>query len=288
MKTKKWCPVVKAAPESLDADKRTLRAVISNNSVDRDGEVIEPSAFQEHIKTFLANPVLLWNHDPRNPPIGKVPGVEFFDDRMEADVQFRKAGDDPLADSVFSLYDQGILTSFSIGFRVLPGGYEEGGDDGKGNIKPPRITKGELLELSSVTIPANTGAVAKAVEMARVLQSGVDVSRSHMGSDWGQVVTPESVKFVSSAQEVTTYTALSDVDMVKRAADIVERMVAEKAKGNDVPDWDVVQNLRVLLLGSKAVKEPVLSDDFAKALSELGEVVSSTATELAPSKGGEN
>lgn len=170
-KVRRWVPMMKAIGGSIDSATRTLRAVITTNDVDRDGEIIEPSAFRKRIDTYLDNPVLLWMHDPRQAPIGSAKGVEFFDDRIEADLQFRAEGKSQIADEAWGLYEDGTLKSFSIGFRVFE--IEESVDEETGNAKPIRITDAELLEVSSVSIPANPNAIAKHYSAAVFLQKGI-------------------------------------------------------------------------------------------------------------------
>lgn len=281
-KEKRWIPVLKAAPDSLDADKRTLRAVVSSNSVDRDGEIIEPTAFEEHIGSFLKNPVLLWNHDPRNPPIGKIPGVEFFDDRVEADIQFRSAGEDLLADSVFGLYRQGILTSFSVGFRVLPGGYQEAVEDSETNkIEPPKITKAELFEVSAVAIPANTEAQAKCLELADTLDSGFAAYHKVFG---GSVKMGR--KFHAAGGQ-TLYAKPSVLDSLKIAQENLERILDKLTKGQgvDPEELSAMNNLRVLLLAHRAPTDP--TGGLAKALEDLASVSKEARSNLSPTPGEE-
>ena len=81
----------RAKASSLNRTNRTLQATISTNQVDRDGEILEPSAFREHIDTFRANPVFLWMHDATK-PIGRVSDLDIKSDRIDAEVQFREKG----------------------------------------------------------------------------------------------------------------------------------------------------------------------------------------------------
>ena len=147
-------------PSSLDADKRELTAVVSTDDVDRDGEIVEPSAFEDKIDTFLANPVFLWMHEARNPPIGRALDVRIGKHDIEADLKFRPEGESELADDIFTLFADGTLRMFSIGFRVFEMVFSE--NEETGDSKPPRITSGELLEISAVSIPANPNVGAKA------------------------------------------------------------------------------------------------------------------------------
>lgn len=169
---KRFVPVMKAAPETIDRDKRTLQAVITSNQVDRDGEIVEPGAFKGRIDSFLANPVLLWGHDPHQPPIGKALGVEFFDDRVEAEFKFRKRFDGETLPDIFELYADLTLSSFSIGFRVFKLEIDAAEN---GERKPPRIVDAELFEVSAVSLPSNTAARAKHLAIVELLDRGAEM-----------------------------------------------------------------------------------------------------------------
>ena len=53
----------------IDEDERTITAVISTDIVDREREVLLPNGAEfEH---FLKNPVVLWAHDYKQPPVGR-------------------------------------------------------------------------------------------------------------------------------------------------------------------------------------------------------------------------
>ncbi len=160
MTESRYVPCATAAPESVDARNRTLTATITSNAVDRDGEIVEPTAFKQRIGTFQKNPVLLWMHNPFVPPIGKVLDLRFVDNRIDATLRFSPEGRSTLADEVWASYADGALTSFSIGFRV---------HEVDRSARPHRIVDAELLEVSAVTVPANPEATAKSLGAAKRL-----------------------------------------------------------------------------------------------------------------------
>ena len=125
-------PMMKSIPDSIDTKARTLRAIISTNNIDRDGEIIEPSAFKDRIESFERNPILLWMHQAFEPPIGRVQELTFHSDRVEASVKFAEGQE--RAEDIFSLFKQSMLSTFSIGFPRADGcpataakGAEQGG-----------------------------------------------------------------------------------------------------------------------------------------------------------------
>lgn len=115
-------------------------AVASTGSLDRDNEVIDPMGWQ--LDNFKKAPRLLWSHNARELPIGKVNKI-FLDEKgnLRFDAEFASKEND-FAAKVEKLMKNGFLNTFSVGF--IPHEFD-------GSI----IKKAELLEISVVNIPAN-------------------------------------------------------------------------------------------------------------------------------------
>ena len=148
--------------KSFDVKSRTIDVIMSTNSVDREGDVIESHGLD--FDSFLKNPVVLWAHDMNCPPIAKVIKVDVKPDRVEAVVQFAET---PFAKEVFGLYADGFLNAWSLGFipkridsiqpdDANPGGYAYAGGY--------HILDAEVVELSAVPVPANAEALMKALK----------------------------------------------------------------------------------------------------------------------------
>lgn len=124
------------------------RFIGSSESVDRDGEIVSLDGWD--FMNFINNPVVLWMHERRALPIGKIVGI--YKDKVRRllyfDVMFSESHE--LARSVKSLVDEGIVRATSVGFKI---------NDWKWVEDTLVFTKVELLELSIVTIPANQDAV---------------------------------------------------------------------------------------------------------------------------------
>ncbi len=124
---------------------RTFRFTISTGDVDREGDRIDPRGW--HLEAFKQNPVTLWAHDHRIPPIARTTDIGVADARLLAVVQFPPPGVHPFADQVHDLLAQGFLSSASVGFRAI-----------RKTINPERggwdFHEQELLEWSIVGIPA--------------------------------------------------------------------------------------------------------------------------------------
>lgn len=154
-----------------DKSSRSIRAVLSSETVDRYGDVILARAFntpKNHLEYFKANPVMLWAHgrdsNIGDKAIGTIQNPTFDtkdingNNAFEGDAVFAK--DDADAEAIYNLYvqDPPVLKAFSVGFRPV-------------TIKDPSEIPGctgyefqevALLENSAVPIPANPAALRKA------------------------------------------------------------------------------------------------------------------------------
>ena len=142
--------------KEIDEENRRLNFIASAKTVDRDRDVILPSAYKGHMKYYRRNPVMPWAHDTRFPPVARSSDWLFTDELFTAVANF---GRTPFADEIFSLYIDGILNAFSVGFLSVAIDTEpimaEQGQTGW------TFTKVELLEISCVTVPSNREALVE-------------------------------------------------------------------------------------------------------------------------------
>lgn len=148
------------------SEKSATTFVMSNASVDRMGDTIDPSGWD--LKNFNKNPIALFNHC-YDMPIGKWANVRVEDGNLIGDLELAEAGTSELVDTIRSLVEQRILSAVSVGFSATEYEFGETGIDFK---------KQELMECSLVSVPANPQALA--------------VARS-MGCDIKKIFTPESI-----------------------------------------------------------------------------------------------
>jgi len=146
---------LKGYVEKVDSDEGTLSvAIATDSSVDRDGERIDSKGWD--FSNFKKNPVLLWAHDYRGTPIGKVNNIRRSGDKILFTPQFAVNASEK-AKEVFNLYKDGFLRAFSVGFSPSEWEDKEGKD---GMVRT--FTKAELLEISAVPVPANPNAIVLA------------------------------------------------------------------------------------------------------------------------------
>jgi HK97 family phage prohead protease len=137
------------------------RIVASTDIVDRDDEIMLPSSFK-NLKNYLAtNPVILWAHNYSVPPIAKATDGKITDDQLSLDIEFAET---EFGKEVKYLYDNGFMSSFSVGF--IPKAWDR---DPDGRLV---FTEVELLEVSAVPVPSN----AQANIMRTAKSAGVDLT----------------------------------------------------------------------------------------------------------------
>lgn len=146
---------------------RVLRFTASTEEVARDGDIVRVAGWD--IEKFMANPVFLWAHSYDELPVGRVVKVKKVrrakaagGPRLEIDVEF--AGLDQLhekAETVYLLYRDGFLRAVSVGF--LPHEYEDIDSKAKEKLGLGEwgrvVSRAELLEVSAVPVPADSGAL---------------------------------------------------------------------------------------------------------------------------------
>ena len=150
--------------KTIDAAESTLTAYITTNGRDRMDEVVEPGGVD--LKNYRKNPVVLFAHDHYNPPIGKALWTKKDDKGIIAKVKFASTD---FAQEIFTLFKEGIMNAFSIGF--MPKEWV----DGDGGKKPRRtFTKSEMIEFSAVPVPANPEALTLALQKGLISETTKD------------------------------------------------------------------------------------------------------------------
>lgn len=146
-----------------DPTSREVRVVVSDESVDRYGDIIRVSGWD--LKHFKKNPVLLWAHDSRSPPIGTVPEIGKEMDggapQLVATAKLLPEGTYDFADLIGRILEADALRATSVGF--LPTKEPKPIIDKEAEfVSGFEFVGQELLELSIVPVPANPAALALA------------------------------------------------------------------------------------------------------------------------------
>lgn len=145
---------VAATTEQLGPNR--VEAIAGTSAKARDGHIVDMRGMD--ISAFASHGTILWSHDP-DQPVG-VPIACRIDaaGNLRITLDFAPAGASERADEVRNLVKAGIIRNMSIGFEPI-------------EMKPldptkPRggqhITRSELLEVSFVSVPSDTGAIVTA------------------------------------------------------------------------------------------------------------------------------
>lgn len=146
--------------KSVDEDKRQVTFCFSDNSKDRYGEIVDQASWD--VKSYKANPIILWGHDSSNPENVIGQGVDLQLDQAGKSfitAQFDDAETNPKADLIFRQLVKKTLRCVSAGF--IPHSLEWDEDT-------PILKDNELLEVSVVAIPANRNAVALSLKSGEI------------------------------------------------------------------------------------------------------------------------
>ena len=159
MKNRKFQTVQIKATETGDG---LTRVIASTPDVDRYGDIVDPSWSEKGLEEYRSNPIILWQHDPTIPAIGRPERVEVVDGKLVADIRFDDSEENALGRLVKSQIERGFLNSVSVGFA--PGKSTPRAalskDDPRRSSSGFVYSDSYLHEISVVNVPANPAALA--------------------------------------------------------------------------------------------------------------------------------
>lgn len=169
----------KAMNASFASTAKGFEAVITTDSLDRDGEVVIPQGM--NAVEYEANPILFWNHD-YSQPVGKCVKLKREPNAIRGEFQFAQRPDgfegSYFPEFVASLVGQGVVKGVSIGYVPEDGGVRRATIDDRKRYGPRASTvfsKWKLLEISVAPLQANPDALVSAIRKGAV--SGKDAER---------------------------------------------------------------------------------------------------------------
>lgn len=200
----------------------TIEGYASTNDPDRQGDVVNVSAWEKGLDNYLKNPILLAYHDHQR-PVGKV-----VEHKIDSKGLWIKAKISKAAQDIYELVKDGIITAFSIGFRVKDAEYN--------TLAELFVIKElELHEISVVSVPANQNTLfnlAKSFENLEEFtlfkQQFALASESAKRLENGDTAKSTTIEeFNMDAEQVKQMLA----DAAKQAAEeTAKQLVAEQAK----------------------------------------------------------
>ena len=271
-------------------DNRTIEGVFSTSDVDRSGD---PPIEQEswNLKNFKKNPVVLFAHDSRNIPIGKVTKLK-LDEKGNLAGKIMFAVDEgvgiygDLIKTVYNLYKGKFMRAFSVGFKL-----GEITDDKKGM----KLIKNELLEISCVPVPANALALAKAKgldlealdkvdEIEETIDFKKDAESNEDSPDEGAGDTGDNNEEVEEDTPEDDTGDTGDAGDAEKA--IKTEISAEYDKENNKviikQDGNIIKEIKLSLLDNKVVTESSNEQKEKspkKAIKTLNKIIRTLLTE---------
>lgn len=194
--------------KAIDEGKRTFTGVASTITVDRMGDIVEPQGAE-----FKLPLPLLWQHD-KNQPIGWIRKAKVFKDHIEVQGEVANIAEPPSLkdelDKIWAKLKAQLVRGLSIGF--VPKEWNE--------IKGTwglRFTKWDWIELSAVTIPANSEAniqVIRSLDAARLLA----VSGAQASDRQPTTQTAPAVAGQSKGKQMNIQESIASFELKRKAA----------------------------------------------------------------------
>ena len=215
-------------------DSVMIEGYASTTDVDRQGDVVPASVWEAGMKNYLNNPVILAYHK-HNEPVGRM-----VEHKIDEKGLWIKARISAAAEDVFNLVKDGVLTAFSIGFRIVDAEYNAAAE-------LFIVKELELHEISVVSVPANQNTIfslskafntaeefntfkmqfAPKSESAKGLESSTE-AKGDINKEWN-IMDPKQLEqmLADAASKAAEQTAKALLEAQAKAA--AEKAASEKA-----------------------------------------------------------
>ena len=274
------------ADEKIDSV--TIEGYASTNDVDRHGDIVPASVWEAGIANYLKNPVILAYHDHAE-PVGRM-----TEHRVDEKGLFVKARISAAAEDVFNLVKDGVLTAFSIGFRIVDAEYNSA-------LELFVVKELELHEISVVSVPANQNtlfSLSKAFSTAEEFKSfkmqfanpsdsakGLEASGDAKSDITKELeMTPEQLqKMMADAAEQATKSLLAAQEKAAQEKAATEKAAADldaKVKAAVAATVTSGQSGAEKLLAEVEKRLAAQAEDSQKALAGLEGALKEKAAEL--------
>ncbi len=227
------------AAEGDSIESLFVEGYASTNDIDRAGDVIPTSVWEKGMQNYLKNPVILAFHN-HSMPVGRM-----VEHNVDGSGLFIKARVSPADDKIFNKVKDGIITGFSVSFRVLDAEYNS-------QLEVFLIKELELLEISLVSVPANQNTLfslsksfanedeyqsyklqfVKDGEVAKGLETSVSDANSKSTKEEIEMDPKDLEALLAKTAEATAKSIIEA--QAKAAADIEAKRVAEVARQEEI------------------------------------------------------
>lgn len=232
---------------SEDEDKRQFSAIITDDSVDRDREVLLPSGMNK--KDFVKNGIILFNHDP-NQPVGTTLALRRSGNAWKATGMIAEGVQ--LAEDVWKLIKQGVLKGVSVGFQVEERRAPTAEDKKKfGKTVESVISKWKLLEFSIVSIGSNQNALITAAKKLNIDPKAF--ISEEIVSEEGEV--EEKIEVIDGVKGIANIEVEIDVDLSLKIKEPETKLVST-----------IEETKEVSIEAEEKIEDKVEDIDFSKLM----------------------
>lgn len=225
----------KALPKDDDEDQSIIiEGYASTNDKDRHGDVVPSGVWEKGLEDYLKNPIILAYHN-HTMPVGKM-----VEHKVDAKGLWIQARITDAAGDVYKLIKKGILSAFSIGFRIKDAEYNQAAE-------VFLVKDLELHEISVVSVPANQNTLfnlaksfdndeeyslfkqqfAPGSESAKGLESSTE-AKSDIKKEWNMDPKDLEKMLADAAAKAAEQTAKALIAAQEKAAQ--EKAAQEKAE----------------------------------------------------------
>lgn len=221
---------------SINETNKTLEAVISDETIDRYGEIIQVDAWKKRLKNYKEHSVLISSHkyDKLTNQIGEATKVFVDGNQLIAKFKYYVGEGNEEADWGWKLASKFGRAAYSVGF--LPFNAEDADekdyDDVKAGKKARRTyTDVELLEVSQVLIPANPSARLRSIDeefaeepedVKEYFEEVLDIEKKEIDEEVLKAKKEEEMKEILDA-----------ITKLSEKVDALQLKIEEKAKNEE-------------------------------------------------------
>lgn len=257
----------KSVKEITDGENKAyeIEWYASTKDKDRMNDIVEPTAFENTLKQYMTNPIVLLQHD-MDKPIWNVIEASIDDKGL-----FIKAKITEDTDGVFSKLKNWVLRTFSIWYRVKDFETMENEDAEWNYVFTNVIKELELFEISLVSVPANPFALVKSFDSCfkaeedeetaeepkeeEAVEEKEDNTNENPEEENHQEEEDEEAKEEENNEEETNSDDNEEKKECSTDEEIAETVVEEKKEIGTAVEWEVVEWEEVV--EDEAVEETV-------------------------------
>jgi len=211
----------------------------NTTSKDRSGDVITAKAWAKGVENFRKNPIMLFQHK-HDAPIGKFDKITVDKKGIYVEGTVSEAAEKN--HGVQTLIKDGALKSFSVGFQIKDGIYNQ-------HDNSTTITEVELLEISVVSVPCNQDSlfsVRKNFESDEDFSSFVKELKTDAEDELTEIDdSPAELVIIDTMEEKTDMAEVLPIEVETKEVETVEEKAAiEIVETVEIKTEETVENVK--------------------------------------------